>query len=103
ATGEEVSIDRLMTSTFKVLDKKKPRKYPLWLISIGCIFITLYAKATGRPQLYTLDNIRYLNLGYKYDNSKMLRDFKIELTDFDEAMEETVKWYLACKNDENKL
>ena len=103
ATGEEVSIDRLMTSTFKVLDKKKPRKYPLWLISIGCIFITLHAKATGRPQLYTLDNIRYLNLGYKYDNSKMLRDFKIELTDFDEAMEETVKWYLACKNDENKL
>lgn len=103
ATGEEVSIDRLMTSTFKVLDKKKPRKYPLWLISIGCFFISLHARATGKPQLYTLANIKYLNLGYKYDNSKMLKDFGIKLTDFDVAMEETVKWYLACKNGENKL
>jgi len=103
ATGEEVSIERLMTSVFKALDKKRPRKYPLWLAKFGCFFISLYSKVTRKPQLYTLTNIRYLNLGYKYDNSKMLKDFGIELTDFDEAIDKTMKWYLACKNDENKL
>lgn len=103
ATGEEVSIERLMTSIFKVLDKKRPKKYPLWLAKLGCFFVSLYSKVTRKPQLYTLSNIKYLNLGYKYDNSKMLKDFGIKLTDFDEAMGETMKWYLACKNDENKL
>jgi len=33
----------------------------------------------------------------------MLKDFGIELTDFDEAIDKTMKWYLACKNGENKL
>ncbi|HHU21705.1 MAG TPA: NAD-dependent epimerase/dehydratase family protein [Acholeplasma sp.] len=103
ATGEEVSIERLMTAIFKVLGKKKPRKYPLWLAKFGCFFVSLYSKITGKQELYTLANIRYLNLGYQYDNHKMMNDFKMELTNFEDAIKETVDWYLACKKDENKV
>ena len=33
----------------------------------------------------------------------MMNDFKMELTNFEDAIKETVDWYLACKKDENKV
>lgn len=99
--GKNIKFIDYINKAAELADQKKPRKFPMWAGVLYSKLCLLKAKITGKDPYITPDMIVGMKYDWAFSSEKAKDNLGYDPTPFDEALEETVKWYENYNNEKN--
>lgn len=92
-TGMNVTIDQMIRSIYKHLNREKlPMYYPLWLVYIGAIFVPIFSKIKGTKPIFTIKMIKTVNGNHNYDNSLAKDELDLNVRPYEDSISDSLDW-----------